>query len=69
VNTEALEALLIVRREYIDAGYEAACNEYGSIDAWLRDGLGITDAERKEWQQAMLVRSDRADDQRPAPRR
>ena len=58
IDTEALEALLVLRREYLDAGYAAACENYGSIDGWLRDGLGITDTERKEWQRVMLVSSD-----------
>ncbi|HEY1738976.1 MAG TPA: tyrosine-protein phosphatase [Acidimicrobiia bacterium] len=57
IETEALEALLVLRREYLDAGYAAACDAYGSIDAWLRDGLGITDAERQIWQDAMLISS------------
>jgi protein-tyrosine phosphatase len=55
IETEALEALLVLRREYLDAGYAAACDEFGSIDGWLRDGLGLTDAERSAWQEAMLV--------------
>ena len=58
IETEAFEALLVLRREYLDAGYAAACERYGSIDGWLRDGLGITDAERRKWQEAMLVSSD-----------
>ncbi len=57
IETEALEALLVLRREYLDAGYAAACDAFGSIDAWLRDGLGITDAERTQWQEAMLLPS------------
>jgi protein-tyrosine phosphatase len=57
IETEALEALLVLRREYLDAGYAAACDAYGSIDGWLREGLGITDAERKRWQQSMLISS------------
>ena len=47
IETEALEALLVLRREYLDAGYAAACENYGSIDGWLRDGLGITDGDRR----------------------
>ncbi|HEY1740481.1 MAG TPA: tyrosine-protein phosphatase [Acidimicrobiia bacterium] len=57
IETEALEALLVLRREYLDAGYTAACESHGSIDGWLRDGLGITDAERQIWQDAMLISS------------
>ena len=58
IETEALEALLVLRREYLDVGYAAACDGYGSIDAWLRDGLGISDDERAEWREAMLLRSE-----------
>ena len=66
IETEALEALLVLRREYLDAGYAAACDAFGSIDSWLRDGLGIADAERTAWQESMLVRSDQPSDRKRA---
>ena len=37
--------LLDVRREYLQAAFDEAEAEYGSMDAFLRDGLGA-DVER-----------------------
>lgn len=44
---EAIRDLLGVRPDYLEAGLAAVEEEYGSLDAYLRDGLGVTDAERE----------------------
>ena len=36
--------VLEVRAEYLDAGYDEVRRVHGSFDAYLRDGLGLTDA-------------------------
>ncbi|MGW9195029.1 tyrosine-protein phosphatase [Micromonospora chersina] len=38
--------LLEVRPEYLDAAYEEVRRVHGSFDAYLRDGLGVTDGTR-----------------------
>ncbi|WP_229400101.1 tyrosine-protein phosphatase [Micromonospora okii] len=40
----AVRPLLEVRAEYLDAAYEQVRRVHGSFDAYLRDGLGLTDA-------------------------
>jgi protein-tyrosine phosphatase len=40
----AVRPLLEVRGEYLDAAYEQVRRVHGSFDAYLRDGLGLTDA-------------------------
>lgn len=43
ISRSALEPVLGVRREYLDAAFEQVDTDYGSMDAYFRDGLGITD--------------------------
>ena len=43
---EALEPLIGVREAYIHASFDAVSNDWGSFDAYLEKGLGVTDAER-----------------------
>ena len=54
-DLEPLRALLDVRREYLEAGLEAIDADYGSVDAYLRDGLGVTDDERARFMGELLV--------------
>ncbi len=51
---EVMRSLLEVRPEYLQAALDAMVDEYGSIEAYLRDGLGITDDERAAFQELML---------------
>lgn len=41
VSRKEIRPLLEVRREYLEAAFAAIDEKYGSIDAYLRDGLGI----------------------------
>ncbi len=47
-DVELMRTILEVRPEYLDAAVDAMVEGYGSIDAYLRDGLGITDAQRRQ---------------------
>jgi len=47
IDVEPLEAMLRVRRDYIDAAHEAAVQRFGSLEAFVRDGLGVSDALRR----------------------
>lgn len=46
LDPETARAVLEVRPEYLDAGYDEARRVYGSFDAYLADGLGMTAALR-----------------------
>lgn len=43
---DVLRPLLEVRREYVEAAFEAVREDWGSFDGYLEKGLGITAAER-----------------------
>lgn len=43
----ALEPLVGVREEYIQASFDAVQKDWGDFDGYLSQGLGITDAERE----------------------
>jgi len=45
VSPAQLESLLTVRRGYLQAGFDQVEKTYGSFDAYLREGLGLTDAD------------------------
>ncbi|GGO15417.1 tyrosine-protein phosphatase [Micromonospora parathelypteridis] len=43
LDVDAVLPVLEVRAEYLDAAYDEVRRVHGSFDAYLRDGLGITD--------------------------
>jgi protein-tyrosine phosphatase len=45
VDTTNMEAFYILQGSYIDAALEQAVADYGSMEAYIREGLGITDEE------------------------
>jgi len=45
VDLSNLEALLEVRPEYLQAAFDAVDGQYGSFEAYLTDGLGLTQEE------------------------
>ncbi len=53
-DVEPLRAMLEVRREYLEAGLDAIVDDHGSIDAYLRDALGLRDADRARFQAQLL---------------
>jgi protein tyrosine/serine phosphatase len=40
--------------EYIDASLEEAVKQYGSVQAYIREGLGITDKELVNFREQLL---------------
>ena len=54
VDPALVEPLLTVREEYLDAALEAVTRVFGSVDGYLRDGLGLSDDELAELR-AVLV--------------
>jgi protein-tyrosine phosphatase len=54
-DLEPLRAMLEVRREYIEAGLDTIDSDYGSIDAYLRDALGVTDEQRARFAADLLI--------------
>lgn len=55
IDTTKLEEMLVVRAEYLDAAVDAARARYGSIDGFVRAGLGIGDAERDAARSRLLL--------------
>jgi len=45
VDTTNMDAFYVLQPAYIDAALEQAVEDYGSMEAYIRDGLGITDEE------------------------
>jgi protein-tyrosine phosphatase len=54
VDTTNMEAFYILQASYIDAALEQAIEDYGSMDAFIRDGLGISDDEIEELRRQLL---------------
>lgn len=46
-SDEALLALMCAHKEYIDAAMEAVDKDYGSLDGYLSDTLGVTPEKRR----------------------
>jgi protein-tyrosine phosphatase len=55
---EVMRSLLEVREEYLQAALDTMEEEYGSVDGYLRKGLGITPRERARFQKLMLEDSN-----------
>jgi protein-tyrosine phosphatase len=55
IAAEPLDAIMRVRREYIDAARDAAVARFGSVDRFVRDGLGVSDALRGAAREQLLV--------------
>jgi protein-tyrosine phosphatase len=53
-DLEPLRELLEVRREYLEAGLDAILDDYGSVDAYLRDALGVTDDAKARFREDVL---------------
>lgn len=54
VDMANMEAFYILEAEYIDAALEEAINTYGSMENYIRKGLGLSDAEVKSLQLQLL---------------
>ena len=56
-GVEVIRWLVEVRPQYLQASFDTMRDEYGSIDGYLRKGLGISDAERARFKRQMLERT------------
>ena len=54
VDTTNMEAFYILDGSYIDASLDAAVEEFGSMDAYLRKGLGLTEVELESLREGLL---------------
>lgn len=52
-----LSNMVIIYSEYLEAALDHVRDVYGSIDAYIRDGLGITDVERDGFQSELVAGS------------
>ncbi len=53
-SADDVRPLLIVKREYLEAGLETIKAEYGSYDAYFREGLGLDEATLEQLRKQML---------------
>lgn len=54
VDTTNMEAFYLLEGAYIDAALDAAVADYGSMDAYIRIGLGLTETEIEALRQELL---------------
>lgn len=47
-DTKGVKSLMEVRQSYLQAAFETMQKDYGSIDNYLREGLGVDDAFREQ---------------------
>jgi protein-tyrosine phosphatase len=57
VDTTNMEAFYRLQGAYIDASLDEAIQQHGSMDAYVRDGLGLTEAEIEALREQLLVPS------------
>jgi protein-tyrosine phosphatase len=55
IDPSLIQPLLGVRPDYLQAGFDAAEKEYGSMDLYIRDGLGLSDATIQALRAEFLV--------------
>ena len=53
-HDESLQYLFGADEDFIKAYYEAVADKYGSMDALIREGLGLTDSDREELREMYL---------------
>jgi protein-tyrosine phosphatase len=44
IDPALIQPLMDVRPEYLQAGFDAADKAYGSMDGYVRNGLGLSEA-------------------------
>jgi protein-tyrosine phosphatase len=59
-DLEPLRAMLEVRREYLEAGLGAVLDDYGTVDAYLHDALGVTADAQARFRDELLEPVDAA---------
>ena len=53
-NIANIEAFYILQGDYIDASYDEMITGYGSVDAYVREGLGLTPEDIKQLRMVLL---------------
>jgi protein-tyrosine phosphatase len=54
VDMSNMEAFLIQDGSYIDASYEEIVQEHGSVDKYVRDGLGLSEREVQQLREELI---------------
>ena len=55
VDDQNIRAFYVLQGSYIDAARDAAVEEFGSMEAYIRDGLGLSDEEVDRLRDALLT--------------
>ena len=55
VDMTNIKAFYVLEPSYIDASLDEAVKQYGSMDNYIRNGLGITDKELANLREQLLV--------------
>ena len=55
IDPSLIQPLMEVRPDYLQAGFDAAEKEYGSMDLYIRNGLGLSDATIQALRAEFLV--------------
>lgn len=55
IDPSLIQPLMEVRPDYLQAGFDAAEKEYGSMDGYVRNGLGLSDATIQALRTEFLV--------------
>ena len=58
-DAQVFQALIEARREYLQAAFDEMVREYGSIEAYIRHGLGVSQAQQRRLQRQFLERTPR----------
>ena len=58
VDATNMEAFYVLRDSYIDAALKQAVTDYGSMDSYLRDGLGLSEEELQRLRRELLDLDD-----------
>jgi protein-tyrosine phosphatase len=58
VDITNIKAFYVLEPSYIDASLDEAVKQYGSMDNYIREGLGITDKERASLRDQLLEPAD-----------
>jgi protein-tyrosine phosphatase len=53
-NEQVFQAIIEARREYLRAAFDEMIKEYGSVEAYVRKGLGVSKRQQKQLQRQLL---------------
>ena len=54
-EADVIRSFWVARREYLEAAFDEMRIQYGSVDGYLREALGIDDVKRAALREALLV--------------